>query len=269
MCDLGEKYNKKVIIYHLKDTVSSERIDGVDTNRYPIEAYFRLFVTKFLPSDLHKVIYLDCDMVVCKNLTPLWNTDLDGYAIGAVTDYHNDNMEVYTRLKYDPKYGYINTGMLLINMDYWRTNNVIDLFKDYIKNNPDKLVFADQDVLNPLFYDKKKILPICYNLSTAFLFKPQLLSISSRFLPEIEEAFNNPTIIHYTTDRPWFKNCSNPMLHYWEKYRDMTIWKGQTMDQKKLSIKRRVIHLYVYLKRLWLLSSINRYDKKYIKTNKQ
>ena len=233
LCNLGEEYNQQIHLYHIYDYISSDNIKGIDTQRYPLEAYNRLFMTIFLPKNLHKIIYLDCDMVICENLHSLWEENIDGYALGVVTDYQNDNPNIYKRLGYDAKYGYFNSGMLLINLDYWRNNEVVPLFLDYIRKHPDILDFADQDVLNPLFYDKKKVLPIRFNLNTAFLFKKNYLLISSKYYKEIEEAFNNPTIIHFTTDRPWFKGSPNPMLHYWEKYRDMTIWKGQTMKKKK------------------------------------
>jgi lipopolysaccharide biosynthesis glycosyltransferase len=167
-----------------------------------------------------------------------------------VTDFQNNNPNVYKRLGYDAKHGYFNAGMLLVNLDYWRNNDVVPLFLDYISNNSDKLDFADQDVLNPLFYDKKKVLPIRFNLNTALLLKKEYLLISSEYYKEIEDAFKHPAIIHYTTHRPWFKESPNPMLHYWEKYRDLTIWKGQTMKPKKKTLKDYFSKMIAIIKRL-------------------
>ncbi len=264
LCDLSDKYHQSVSLYQLYGKISSKNIDGIDTHRYPIESYNRLFMGRFLPTDVHKVIYLDCDMVVNNSLHDLWEENIEDYAVGVVTDYQNNNMKVYERLGYDAKYGYFNAGMMLVNLDYWRSHDVISLFLDYIKTHSDILDFADQDVLNSLFFDKKKILPIRYNLNTAFLYKKKCLLISSDYNQEIEDAFHNPAIIHFTTDRPWFKGSPNPMLHYWEKYRDMTIWKGQTMKTRKKTFKETFIQFLVALKRLFLLSSTNIYDPKYL-----
>ena len=263
LCNLGEEYNQQIHLYHIHDYISSDNIKGIDTQRYPLEAYSRLFMTIFLPKNLHKIIYLDCDMVICENLHSLWEENIDGYALGVVTDYQNDNPNIYKRLGYDAKYGYFNSGMLLINLDYWRNNEVVPLFLDYIRKHPDILDFADQDVLNPLFFDKKKVLPIRFNLNTAFLFKKNYLLISSEYYKEIEEAFRHPAIIHYTTDRPWFTGSPNPMLHYWQRYRDMTIWKGQTMKKKKQTFRGCVMRMLVYAKRIVKFGSLSVYDKKY------
>lgn len=266
LCDLGQKYNQKISIYKIRDYLTSDRVEGIDLCRYPIESYNRLFMSMFLPRNIHKVLYLDCDMVICERLKDLWDENIEDYALGVVTDFQNNNPNIYKKRGYDAKYGYFNSGMLLVNLDYWRDHNVIPLFLDYIKNNPDILDFADQDVLNPLFYDKKKVLPIRFNLNTALLFKKNYLLISSDYHKEIEDAFNQPAIIHYTTDRPWFEGSPNPMLHYWEKYRDITIWKGQTMKKKKLTFREHIMRMLVFAKRIVKLGSLCVYDKKYYKS---
>lgn len=53
------------------------------------------------------------------------------------------------------------------------------------------------------------------------------------------------------------------MLHYWEKYRDMTIWKGQTIKKKKLTFRENVIRMLVAVKHILKFGSLRIYDKKY------
>ncbi len=267
LCDLGKKYNQQIHLYHIQDIITSDNIRGIDITRHPLESYYRLFMTMFLPQNLHKIIYLDCDMVVCENLHSLWEEDIDGYAVEVVTDFQNNNPDIYKRLGYDAKYGYFNAGLMLVNLDYWREYNVMPLFLDYIENNSEKLDFADQDVLNSLFYDKKKVLPIRFNLNTALLLKKDFLLISSDYYIEIEDAFRRPAIIHYTTHRPWFKGSPNPMLHYWKKYRDMTIWKGQTKSIGRMRyLKLHIRHLLLCIRHgYWTFPKSLSYDEKYYK----
>jgi len=50
-------------------------------------AYLRLLLPRILSERLEKVLYLDSDLVVRKNLMDLWNVDLDGYAVRAVQEF--------------------------------------------------------------------------------------------------------------------------------------------------------------------------------------
>ena len=268
LCDLCQKYHQQVSLYHLNETNTLGKMPGMDLSRYPLEAYNRLFMTMFLPEEIHKVIYLDCDMVVCENLHSLWEENIDEYAVGAVDEYAVGAVDEYTvgkRVGYDAKYGYFNSGMLLVNLDYWRNNNVTSLFVEYIKNNPQKLRFADQDVLNSIFYDNKKNLPIRYNLTTDMLRND--LQISSEYFAEIDAAYQNPTIIHFIMpDRPWFKNNKHPLRHYWEQYRDLTIWEGQFMERKraKRTVKSILHSARALLNHLIKFHSMSIYNKKYL-----
>ena len=38
-----------------------------------ITTFYRLFLTEVLPENVHKIIYLDVDMIVRKSLQPLWD----------------------------------------------------------------------------------------------------------------------------------------------------------------------------------------------------
>ena len=69
---------------------------------------------------MHKIIYLDCDLIVEQQLSKLFNYDIGRYPIAAVEDMWSGKDDNYERLGYDRKYGYFNSGVLLINLDMWR-----------------------------------------------------------------------------------------------------------------------------------------------------
>ena len=105
-----------------------------------------------LSEDVHKAIYLDCDMIINHSIEELWNIDLTGYAIAAVKQigfgYEAE------RLGYPIKYGYFNAGMNVLNLDYFREHNVSQQLIDYIAENSNLIKFHDQDALNGVLYDK-------------------------------------------------------------------------------------------------------------------
>lgn len=118
-----------------------------DIGNFPIVVNARLFVEKFLPESLDKVIYLDADIVVLGSLRELWETDLGDNFVGAVPD---PNMRLSHRrdigLPDDHKYFF--SGGLLINLKKWREDRVLDKLLKICLEIKEKIEFPDQDVLN-------------------------------------------------------------------------------------------------------------------------
>ena len=53
--------------------------------RYPVEIYFRIFASKYLPQDLERILYLDADTIVINPLKELYETDFGGNYYVAAT----------------------------------------------------------------------------------------------------------------------------------------------------------------------------------------
>ncbi len=118
-----------------------------DIGNFPIVVNTRLFVEKFLPETLDKVIYLDADIVVVDSLAPLWEMDLGDNFVAAVPD---PNMRLSHRqalgLPEDHKYFF--SGGLVINLKKWREERALEQFLKICLDIKDKIEFPDQDVLN-------------------------------------------------------------------------------------------------------------------------
>lgn len=218
-----------------------------------------------LPDNIHKVLYLDGDIIVYDDLTELWNTDVKGYAVAAGQSILNKSIELIQKLGYDPKYGYFNSGVLLINMDYWRENHVVDLFVDYINKNMDNLRFADQDVLNPIFCDKRLELSIRYNFCTGFLLNENYrVKFPADLIYEIDKWYKSPCIIHFhSNNKPWNSDCDNIYRWIWRKYRDETKWKGYLVKRNELSFRGKIHRAWFCLKHGVTSYIYVRYNKKY------
>ena len=52
--------------------------------------WLRIFLPELMP-DADKVLYLDADTLAVDSLAPLWDTDLSGHALGAVTNVFQHN----------------------------------------------------------------------------------------------------------------------------------------------------------------------------------
>lgn len=218
-----------------------------------VSAYYRLFLSRILPDVIDKVIYLDCDIIVNSSIKELWNIDISEYAVGVVPDMDEGNLNIYRRLKYAPSYGYFNSGVLLVNLKYWREHDLLNSFLQFWRDYPERVVYHDQDILNCVLKDHKQLLPIKFNVQTPALYKS--VNISWEYDVELEEALRSPVIIHYTTcDKPWIRDCQHPWKGLFYKYlRGLPVPKAL---KKKTGGKKSVYqHLRLVLIRLKILDT--------------
>lgn len=232
---IADKYKTRITFY------SCSKEDFPATQNWPNAIYYRLFAAEILPSNINKVIYLDCDMIVRHHLKDLWSIDISEYAVGGVPDMNEGNIQIYNRLKYDYSDGYFNSGMLLINLDYWRREDVKAQFLDFASENADKLVYPDQDILNYVFRKRKLVLPLKYNFQDGFVRVFPCTFFSWKYEEEIKESARDPYIIHYTTkNKPWIQPCNNPYKNEFFKYRALTEWRNTPLTRRSTSIAQKV-----------------------------
>lgn len=257
------KYSLKEIFFL---TLSKELIDlcpiGKDyqlNNQITIATYYRLFFEKVIPTNVDKLIFLDCDIVVEDSLKELWNIDLTNKAIAAVPDTSTYDIQYYNRLKYEYELGYFNAGVLLINLKYWRENNLMKVFIEYMKMYPERLVCHDQDVLNYTLRNLKIRLPYKFNYQGGFY----SLSIPLFYKDwnEIFEFESKPTIIHYSNRlKPWFKDCTHPLKSEYIKYRKLTPYSNFKLKNESLKICLKKI-----LKKILILLTLKQKEQDFFR----
>lgn len=176
--------------------------------------YLRLFVAEYL-KDTDKIIYLDCDTIVLSNLRDFFNTNIENHYIAAIEDAgHIYNIRFYSKF-YETFNPYINTGVLLINLNLWRKDNLSCKLTDAIEKNKEKFLLGDQDTINFVCKDKIKIMDFSYNLQTSALDIKKLLPKGIK--NNLKEALKKPHIIHYSTNKkPW--NSHTHLKNYYLKY---------------------------------------------------
>lgn len=197
--------------------------------------YNRLFLTEYIPEDVDRVLYLDSDTVIEGSLDELWNTDMDGYYLAAVDDCLSSKYRDIVGLTGEGNY--CNAGMLLVNLNKWREDNITDAFIKMIYDNNGYFVFNEQSILNSMFSEKIKILPQKYNVnSLVYLFsRKELMRLRRPYnFPysedELKQARENPVITHFTGNfyvhrRPWVENSDHPHKEAYLKYRSLSPWK--------------------------------------------
>lgn len=245
-------YNQEVYFYTMMVNSELNSLLLMDQKNQPkhltIVSYFRLFLATILPTSVEKVLYLDCDIIVRHSLKELWNTDITDYAIGSIVDVDEGSLSKFNRLRYPQRFGYFNSGVLLVNLSYWRKYNLQEEYISFLKNYPERILHHDQDVLNYVLRERKKSLHLKYNVQNGFMFKT--VNISWEYENELNEAITDPYIIHYIAcKKPWVKGCTHPYKSEYFKYRQLTRWKNEPLWEcrVKTPLKARIRTFLVYL----------------------
>lgn len=202
------KYNNLNSLLSVK--VDSARFDHCPTRGRSKEAYFRLLIPYLLPKDIKRCLYLDSDTIVQCSLNDFYNDDFEKKAmivcedIGEILFY---SKKMHDILGIPIQYKYFNSGVLLFNLDYFRSNVEQSKIFDFVENNCGKLKFLDQDVFNSLFYDKVKYFNGSNNNYIEILVNPMITN----------DGIKNANIIHFI-QKPWKISYNGVNSSYWWKY---------------------------------------------------
>lgn len=192
---------------------------NINTQHITKASFYRLMMADLMP-DLDKVIYLDVDLIVCDDLTVMYRYALDNNYIAGVRapGYYEPETwrnEKLSELKIPSMNYYINAGVLIMNLALIRKDSMQDKFIALMGNNYRS---EDQDVLNTACYGQIKILPFRFNVQTKYFEKDNNERYKlEKVIPvdEINDAINNPVIIHYANpEKPW-KNIDVFMADKW------------------------------------------------------
>lgn len=188
---------------------------------------YRLFAAEILPKSLDSVLYLDTDILVRGDISDLadivFNDDIALYAVPdefRMLDYH--------RIHCSPlSHDYFNSGVMLINLSYWRKHSVGQRGIEYLTFHKESMCLPDQDALNAVCATKVGHLHHKYNF---FARHSDLQNIKENvfynYFDEVMEARSNPIIVHYTfRPRPWFKDDKAPYADEWWNYLYESEWR--------------------------------------------
>lgn len=132
LIDLAAPYGNRVCFYEPDIKLLEGFTIRKFSKRISMATYYRCILSELLPVDIDRLLYLDCDIVIVGDISEYWNTPLnDETGVAAVADMGCDDAARYEILKYPMEDSYFNAGVLLINLDYWRKNDVAHACVDY------------------------------------------------------------------------------------------------------------------------------------------
>ena len=210
-------------------------------DRGSMSSFSRLFLGSKLPTEVKKVLYVDCDIIFMNSLKELFASDFEGNIVQGVSDVLNKEYKVI--LGIPTNMPMFNAGVLYIDLEKWREENIEQELLRVIKKFDGNVIQGDEGILNVALFDSYKEISPRYNYMTIFedmtyedmlIFKKPVNYYSKK---ELEEARNNIVIRHYTTcflsKRPWQHGSKVAHLEVFKKY-----YKGEYKIVKDSKIKK-------------------------------
>ena len=242
---LERKYNQRIIIKRVDSCIFSNlKI----CNRFPKSIYFRFMLPELIDHE-KKILYFDCDIIVTGSLKDLWETEISEYACGVVEDQKSDDITIQNRLGLYKDY--FNSGVLLINLEYWREKDIANKLIEFIHQNPDICLYPDQDALNYVLCDRVKFLDYKYNYQELFYQPKEHILLHKNKWEKLDLAGSTPTIMHYTgCIKPWVKACPHPYKELFIKYQAISPWKDKKI-RSRYTIKWKIAGIIEQIKYYW------------------
>lgn len=199
---LANSRNQIIDVKIEQSYLSNEHV-GLD-HIHPI-AYGKILLPDLLQED--RVIYLDSDLIINSDLTPLFNLDMHDHVIACAPDVDEHN-------------GHFNTGVIVY--DLAKARSIPKLVHDELMIGQNQnLRNADQDVMNEYFKDDFYQLSLDYNYQIGM----DWIAFYNHhdYFYDLMNPIKNPKIIHYLTpDKPWKTVSSSRLRELWWQYYALT-----------------------------------------------
>jgi lipopolysaccharide biosynthesis glycosyltransferase len=186
--------------------------------------WYRIFLDELLP-DADRILYLDVDLLVMDSLGPLWQTSLDGYVLGAVSNVPELHEKPYTERPELEGDSYFNAGVLLLDLNAVRREGLGEKLRTFSVRNAPRLRWRDQDALNEVLHHRRLHLHPRWNCMNAVVSFPWA---AEYFDPsELEEARRRPAIRHFegpSYNKPWHLLCEQEVYAQYAEHRSHTPW---------------------------------------------
>lgn len=250
---ISKKFSNSKIVWIEAINIEEILDMTVKVDRKSLSQYARIFMSRVLPKDLKRALYLDCDIIVNSSLNELWNMDLNNKTIGALKDAFSKQYR--SNIGLQPNDIMFNSGVMLVDLERWRNLKIEEKVLNFIVKNNGVIQQGDQGALNAvLCKDVHCFEPKFNSVSIFFDFSYKDMMIYRKppdFYNEeqVREAVNNPVIIHFTTSflskRPWIDGCEHKYKNLWYKYKELSPWKeAQNHKDSSSMIVKSYVRLY-------------------------
>jgi FkbM family methyltransferase len=199
-----------------------------------VTAWFRLLLPRLLP-EVERVLYLDADLLVTGPIHALWDTDLAGKCLAAVTNpvLGDDRRRVVEDLGLPDPARYFNSGVMLMDLVRLRDTGLMLEAERIARERSVPTPWADQEPLNAALWEQRLDLHPRWNLmNPCFDLPPRLLPWPAH---QVREAVENPAIVHFIGPyKPWHYRLRHRYAPEYFRHLDKTPWRGRQREGRTL-----------------------------------
>ncbi|MHC2298136.1 glycosyltransferase [Rhizobium mongolense] len=204
-----------------------------------IATYYRLLMHNLLPKDVHKVLYLDSDLIILDSIDRLFDEKFDGAVFAGVEDSISTTYNMRFGIPADGRH--INAGVMLVNVDAMRRIRFDGLVERYLAANRYRLMLGDQQIIAELFFDAIRYVPVKWNVHGS-MFAPDWIesfvgSQNSMDASEAANAISSPSLIHYTLSRKPWMSLEHPKSEIWFEYLALTPYAAEITKPEPYIVK--------------------------------
>ena len=203
--------------------------DAFISKRMTKQTYFRFSLGELFPF-LNRILYLDSDVIIYKDLNKLYNLNFNGKMVLGQVTYGNRNK----------KTGFftINNGILLFNLVLMRKMRIEKKVLDILIKKRKKFSYHDQTLMNVYFTKYIGLFPIEYHIRNWGTFKE--CKDWNKYSGHVYDndiiyfAQKYPTIRHYLGPNKPIKSEKNHIEDWWFFARKSKYYKQKTSDFDKI-----------------------------------
>jgi lipopolysaccharide biosynthesis glycosyltransferase len=203
--------------------------DAFISKRMTKQTYFRFSLGELFPF-LNRILYLDSDVIIYKDLNKLYNLNFNGKMVLGQVTYGNRNK----------KTGFftINNGILLFNLVLMRKMRIEKKVLDILIKKRKKFSYHDQTLMNVYFAKYIGLFPIEYHIRNWGTFKE--CKDWNKYTGHVYDndiiyfAQKYPTIRHYLGPNKPIKSEKNHIEDWWFFARKSKYYKQKTSDFDKI-----------------------------------
>jgi lipopolysaccharide biosynthesis glycosyltransferase len=237
-----DKLRQSVATSHVRlefIAVNASRVANLKLTRHVTHVtYYRILIPEILPH-LSRAIYLDCDIVLRKNIGELWSAPIRDHHVLAVPEMWKPastadsrfGLRTYREMKIPSGSPIFNAGVMVMALDLWRRDDVCTKVLDYLDRFRRKVLWWDQDGLNAVLAGAWSPLDPRWNVTTK-IFRIYKSSPKSPFKQSLYDLLlNDPFIIHYNSKfKPWLPGYNAPFKNDFMQYVDASLYQAAQLD---------------------------------------
>lgn len=172
----------------------------------------RFFLPELVPPNWERLIYLDADMLVRKNLEILWEKELQEHEIIlAPPDLGGPTIGDRAPCSEFLKYGlrkedlYFTTALMVINIQRWKEASIFAKVVKVLEESGNSFTHRNQDPMNVVLHQRWGSIDPHWNVIHHIY-----IDEDKKNNPDLNTYRDNPYIIHYTTEKPGSPYCGHP-----------------------------------------------------------